>query len=167
MAPPVTIPAKPEGAKGVQFAGFTSIPPTTRKVRMAPILIRTMMLLVSAGFLHAAHQQQSENEDDEEAGEIEIGARPLPSGPDRTRPFFRQVEAEHSQLRFGITGKAHRDRDVRDGVFEDEVPSDDPGENLAERGVGIGVGAASDGNHRGQFGVAQSGKAAGDGDQQK
>src|ERR1700689_5687358 len=48
MAPPVTIPAKPDGAKGDQFAGFTSIPPTTRKVRMAPILTATIMLLVSA-----------------------------------------------------------------------------------------------------------------------
>src|SRR5580700_4392026 len=48
MAPPVTIPAKPEGAKGTQLAGFTSIPPTTRKVRMAPIFTVTMMLLVSA-----------------------------------------------------------------------------------------------------------------------
>ncbi len=48
MAPPVTIPAKPEGANGFQFAGFTSMPPTTRNVRMAPILTATMMLLVSA-----------------------------------------------------------------------------------------------------------------------
>src|SRR6202789_3278825 len=48
IAPPVTTPAKPEGANGTQFAGFTSIPPTTRKVRMAPIFTVTIMLLVSA-----------------------------------------------------------------------------------------------------------------------
>src|SRR5215468_9891328 len=48
MAPPVTMPAKPEGANGVQLAGFTSIPPTTRNVRIAPILTMTITLLASA-----------------------------------------------------------------------------------------------------------------------
>src|SRR5215472_13318593 len=48
IAPPVTTPANPDGANGFQFAGFTSAPPTTRKTRMAPILIATMMLLASA-----------------------------------------------------------------------------------------------------------------------
>ena len=37
--------------------------------------------------------------------------------------------------------------------------------NLAQRGVGVGVRAAGDGNHRSQFGVAQAGKAAGEGNQ--
>src|ERR1700680_2935552 len=48
MAPPVTIPANPEGANGVQLAGLISMPPTTRKVRIAPILISTMTLLAPA-----------------------------------------------------------------------------------------------------------------------
>src|SRR6266550_1969892 len=48
MAPPVTTPAKPEGAKGFQFSGFTSIPPTTRKIRIAPILMVTITLLAFA-----------------------------------------------------------------------------------------------------------------------
>src|SRR5450755_3462387 len=48
MAPPVTMPANPDGANGVQFALFTSMPPTTRKVRMAPILINTITLLAPA-----------------------------------------------------------------------------------------------------------------------
>src|SRR5579885_2824143 len=48
IAPPVTIPPNPEGANGVQFAGLTSMPPTTRNVRIAPILIATITLLASA-----------------------------------------------------------------------------------------------------------------------
>src|SRR4029077_615588 len=48
MAPPVTIPANPEGANGVQLALLTSMPPTTRNVRIAPILIITMTLLAPA-----------------------------------------------------------------------------------------------------------------------
>ena len=39
--------------------------------------------------------------------------------------------------------------------------------DFAERRVGVGVGAAGDGNHRGQFGVAQSGETASDRDQKK
>ncbi len=118
-------------------------------------------------FLHSAHQEQRENEDDQEAGQIEVSARPLPRGPDGTRPFVGQVDAERGELRLGITGEAHRDGNVADRVFEDQVPADDPGENFAERRVGISVGATGNRDHRGQFGVAQSGKAASDGHQKK
>src|SRR5712671_6966744 len=48
MAPPEMTPANPDGANGCQFAGFTSIPPTTRNVMMAPIFTRTIMLLAPA-----------------------------------------------------------------------------------------------------------------------
>src|SRR5277367_2184555 len=48
MAPPVTIPANPDGANGVQLALLTSIPPTIKKVRIAPILIITITLLAPA-----------------------------------------------------------------------------------------------------------------------
>ena len=44
------------------------------------------------------------------------------------------------------------------GVFERQVPADDPGENFAQRGVGVGVGAAGQRNQRGEFGVAQTGE---------
>ena len=67
MAPPVTIPANPEGAKGVQLAGFTSIPPTTRNVRIAPILIIDHDVVGFGRLAHAAHQQQSQNKDDQES----------------------------------------------------------------------------------------------------
>src|ERR1700682_1926704 len=53
MAPPVTIPANPDGANGVQLALLTSMPPTMRKVRIAPILISTITLLAPAdSFTH-------------------------------------------------------------------------------------------------------------------
>jgi hypothetical protein len=48
MAPPVTMPPKPEGAKGFQLPGLIRAPPTTRNTRIAPILIATMTLLASA-----------------------------------------------------------------------------------------------------------------------
>ncbi len=55
--------------EGMPVAGFTSAPPTTRKTRMAPILMATMMLLAFGGLAHAAHQQHGENENDQESRE--------------------------------------------------------------------------------------------------
>jgi hypothetical protein len=92
-------------------------------------------------FLHAAHQQQRQNEDNQEAWEIKVRAGPLPRSPHGTRPLVRQVHAERRELRFRVTGKADRHGDVADHVFENQVPADDPGEDLAERRVRIGVGA--------------------------
>ena len=43
-----------------------------------------------------------------------------------------------------------------------QVPSDDPGDKLAEGGVGVGVGRAGDRYHRGELGVAECGESAGD-----
>src|SRR6266481_3189504 len=48
IAPPEMIPAKPEGAKGCQFSRLTSMPPTTRNVRIAPIFTMTITLLAPA-----------------------------------------------------------------------------------------------------------------------
>jgi hypothetical protein len=46
------------------------------------------------------------------------------------------------------------------GVFQRQVPTDDPGEQLAQRGVRVGVRAARQRNHGGEFRVAQAGKGA-------
>ena len=43
-----------------------------------------------------------------------------------------------------------------EGVLEDQVPADDPGEDLAQGRVAVGVGRAGDGNERGEFGVAEA-----------
>lgn len=62
-------------------------------------------------------------------------------------------------------GKADADAHVGEGVFEDEIPADDPGDEFAEGGVGVGVGGAGDGDHGGQLGVAEAGESADDGDE--
>src|SRR6266478_6015606 len=111
MAPPVTIPANPEGANGVQLAGLMSIPPTTRNVR--------------------------------------IGARPLSRRPHRTGPLVGQIDAESRKLSLGVSAEADRDRNIAHDVFKNQIPTDDPGENLAQRGVRIRVGAARDRDHGG------------------
>src|SRR5579871_3925645 len=62
-------------------------------------------------------------------------------------------------------GEADADGHVADGVLEDEVPADDPGDEFAHGGVGVGVSAAGNGDHRGEFGVADGSKAADDRDE--
>ena len=49
-------------------------------------------------------------------------------------------------------------------VFENEIPADDPGDEFAHGRVGVGISAARDGNHCGEFRVTNGGEAADDGD---
>ena len=65
----------------------------------------------------------------------------------------------------GVPRESDRYRHVGEGVFEDQVPADDPRHQLAERGVGVGVGRAGNGNHRREFGVTEAGETAHDGDE--
>src|SRR5258705_10098398 len=66
------------------------------------------------------------------------------------------------QERDNIARPADGDGGGAHGVFEDEVPTDDPGEDLAQGRIGIGVGAAGDRQKRGEFGVAQADEGASD-----
>ena len=60
-------------------------------------------------------------------------------------------------------GETDTDAHVAECVFENQVPADDPGNQLAEGGVGVGVCRAGDGNHGGQFGVTEASEDADNG----
>ena len=111
---------------------------------------------------HSSHQEQRQNKNNQKPGQIEIRARPSAGSPDRSRPFIGKVNSEDCQLRFRIAAEAHGHGDVADHVFKNQVPANDPGENFSEGGVGVGISAARDGDHRSQFGIAKSGEAARD-----
>ena len=64
-----------------------------------------------------------------------------------------QKLAEVVRPRSRHRGAAHR-------VFQDQVPADDPGEQFAEGGVGIGVGAAGNRHGRSKLGIAQRRQSA-------
>ena len=66
-----------------------------------------------------------------------------------------------------VLGEAHAYGHIADGVFEDEIPADDPGDDFAHGGVGVGIRAAGNRNHRGEFGVTDGSKPAHDGDEHK
>ncbi len=80
-------------------------------------------------------------------------------------PLEREVDAEPLEQRLDVRGESDADAHVGEGVLEDQVPADDPGDQFAEGGVGVGVGRAGDGNHRRQFGVTEAGENADDGDE--
>jgi hypothetical protein len=62
-----------------------------------------------------------------------------------------------------VVRPGNRDRDVADGVLQDQVPADDPGDELAEGCVRVRVGGPRDRDHRGKLRVAERGEAADDG----
>src|SRR5215470_1744252 len=66
-----------------------------------------------------------------------------------------------------MSGKSDADGHVTDRIFEDEVPADDPGDDFAHGGIRIGVGAAGDRNHGGEFGIADRSEPAGNRDKDK
>ena len=62
-----------------------------------------------------------------------------------------------------VARPAHRYRGRAHRVFEHQVPADDPRQQFAHGGVGVGVGAAGDRNHGGELAVAHAGEGAADG----
>ena len=71
----------------------------------------------------------------------------------------RQLDERRDERR-EVAAPRDRDRDVADRVLEDEVPADDPCDELAERSVAVGVRRACLGDHRCEFGVAEGREGA-------
>src|SRR5262249_51610235 len=71
------------------------------------------------------------------------------------------VQAEDAEEVLEVMRPAVRDRRGADGVLQDQIPADDPGEDLAERRVRVDVRRAGDRDHRGELRVAERGEDAG------
>jgi hypothetical protein len=65
------------------------------------------------------------------------------------------VQSELIEQRDEVAGPADRDGGRAERIFEDQIPPDHPGDELAERGVGVGVGGTGDRHRRGELGIAQ------------
>ena len=72
----------------------------------------------------------------------------------------RQIDPESLQQRVEVVAPGNRDGDVAHGVFEDQVPADDPCDQLAKRRIRIGISAPRLRNHRRELGVAETGERA-------
>ena len=125
--------------------------------------------VVGAGALaHAADEDVREDDQDEQRGNIEPCAGKLAIGNDRPGNLIGQMPPENAvQDVVEIGRESYRNRHVGDRVLEDEIPTDDPGNDLAQGGIRIGVCAARNGDHGGQFGITQRGEATADRGQQE
>ena len=72
-----------------------------------------------------------------------------------------------SQQADKIAGPANRNGGGAHGVFQNEIPADDPGEDLTDRGISIYIGASGCRYHRRQFGIAQTDEGAGNAGENK
>ena len=94
------------------------------------------------------------------------------SGNARCRAIVRghpigDADAESGDQRLEIIAPTDGDGNVTNGVFDDQIPTNDPGNQLAERRIGIGVRAAGNRDHRCEFRIAQCGKSACNGGEYK
>ena len=125
--------------------------------------------VVRAGALaNADHQNHGEHHHHQESRQVEIRARQAERAVEhRVHERGRQVDAEPDEQAIRISGKPHRHGHVGDGIFQDQVPADNPGDNFTECSIRIGISAAGDGDHRGELGVTEPGERADQRDQQK
>ena len=119
------------------------------------------------GFTNANHQQERDDSNNDDRRQIKDG-RDLCSIRERDkRPacrgqFRRDVNADVAQKRDDVARPADRNRNRSQSVFEDQIPADDPCEQLPERGVAVGVGAAGHRYKRCELAVAERREDRGD-----
>ena len=113
-----------------------------------------------SGFLGSAHQQCGEQEEDHDRGNVDdaMNGRDRVCLKWRMTPLVRDVHPDEFERLVEILAPRNRHGRSTHGILEDQVPADDPGDELAHRGVRIGVRAAGDRDHRGEFGVAKPGE---------
>jgi hypothetical protein len=98
---------------------------------------------------HPGHHQGDEDRRDVDRGRLAGDRR-------------RQRDPEVAQQLVEVARPADRHGRRAEGEFEDEVPADDPGHELAEGGVGERVGRAGDRHGGGELRVAERGQPADD-----
>ncbi len=113
----------------------------------------------AGGLAHADHQHGADGEHEEHRRQVEHAAVLTGRVGERLRQLVAEDRVE--QL-VQIRAPADRHAGDRDAVLEDQVPADDPGRELAERRVGVGVGAARDRDRRGELRERERGEDAGD-----
>ena len=108
---------------------------------------------------NADDQEHGDEQDDDRGRQVDDRASACPR---RGGHPARQMQAEAGEDALEVAAPADGHGHRPDRVFEDEVPADHPREDLAERRIRVGVGAAGDRDHRRELGVAQRRKRAGE-----
>jgi hypothetical protein len=75
---------------------------------------------------------------------------------------MRQMHAQQFQDLAEVPGPADGHRGGGDGIFQDQVPADDPGDQFPDAGIGVTIRAAGAADGPGELGIGQCGEGAGD-----
>ena len=130
------------------------------------------MLLVSRRLPDAAHQDHRQQHHDEERRNVkaEMPSRIVEIVPGQVlqprrqvcgrNPLQRQVHAEPVHQVHDVRRESHAHAHVAEGVFQDQVPADNPRRQLTHGRVGVGIRRAGDRNHRRNLGITQARKSA-------
>ena len=114
----------------------------------------TSVALVRAAFANAKHEDGGYDGHDQDRGKIEYSAA---EGVLR-QSLGNLIEMQGREQLVQVTRPGRGHCGTAHGIFQDQVPADDPGEDFAQRRVGIGVGAAGHGGHGSELGIAQGGQ---------
>ena len=154
----VTTPSTPSGANGLRLPALNAVTPTTRKNASTASLMNDHDRVEARALADADAQHRGDREHDEDGRQVERAAL---AGRAGERVGQREAEQRVEQV-VEVLAPADRDGGDRHGVLEDQVPADDPRRELAERRVGVRVGAARDRDRRGQLREGERGERAGD-----
>ena len=101
--------------------------------------------------LRAAHEEERQKERDEDSRQVEDAAVLR-----RNDKLMRQHESRRGEKPDDVARPADGDGTRRDRVFQDEVPADDEGDELAQGCIGVCVGAARRRHDRGKLRVGET-----------
>src|SRR5437764_5537843 len=76
------------------------------------------------------------------------------------RPFPGNTQVEPAKHAIEVFAPGNGDGGCAYGIFEHQIPADDPGDELTHGGIGISVSAPRNRNHRSKFRVTETGKSA-------
>ena len=116
-------------------------------------------------FLGSNDQQGSHERNDNDRGQVDQSSdfAALEEAPlDRRADLqgVRQVDPDRIEQSADKAGPADRDGRCAEGIFEDQGPAHQPGDELTHHRVGVSVSGAGDWHHRGELGIAERGKGA-------
>ena len=148
------------GMNGCQFAGTMKNAPAPITISTTATLMTTMTELTVADSLTPKMSSAVTATVTSTAGRLNTAVTGSPPATATTRPRCGaqrgwETQAQLAEQRDEIARPADGHRRGTERVLEDQIPADDPGDELAERGVAIGVGRAGDRNARRELRIAE------------
>ena len=104
------------------------------------------------------HQDEAHQDHDDHGGDVDDTSIPRTG-----RKGMGQVDADSLEEDHQVPAPTDTHRRGGYGIFQHQVPSDYPGDELTHGSVGIGIGTTGYRNHGSELGVAESGETATDG----